>query len=228
MEIKVLRDILEHDGEFARRTREDLRGRGVLCLNLIGAPGSGKTTMLRSLIALASDRLRFGVIIGDIASQLDAERFSPLGIPVVQLNTGGACHLSARLTRRGFEALASNELDVVMVENVGNLACPAEFDLGEDAKLSMVSVAEGHDKPVKYPLLFHQAAAHILSKTDLDPFVDFDRLQYYAALNATGHHAPVFPICAKTGEGLDAVIDWIAGMLDAKRKGGETGLRPEA
>jgi hydrogenase nickel incorporation protein HypB len=223
MDIKVFRDVLEHDAVFARKTRDDLRTTGTLCLNVIGAPGCGKTSFVRALVALSADRLRCGVIIGDITSQLDAERFAPLEIPVVQLNTGGACHLEARLARRGFESIDLADLDLVIVENVGNLACPAEFDLGEDIKISMVSVTEGHDKPSKYPLLFHHAGCHVLSKTDLAPFVDFDRAAYEAALKATGHDAPVFPVCAKSGDGLPEFLDWVVKQLDAKR----TGMLPE-
>jgi hydrogenase nickel incorporation protein HypB len=209
MNIKVLRNVLEANDEIAARNRRLLEDEHVTAINLISAPGAGKTSLLEKTIPLLKGRHRIGVLEGDIATTRDSERIEKLGVPVVQLLTGGACHLEAPLVRRGLDQLKLDEIDLLFIENVGNIACPAEFDLGETVKVGILSVTEGHDKPAKYPLLFHEVGALVLNKIDLGPHTDFDYEQFYRDFRQLNHDAPVFQLSCKSRKGVDEWIRWI-------------------
>ncbi len=209
MNVKILKNVMESNDAVAARIRGRLAEKGITALNLISAPGAGKTSLLERTIPLLRARFRLAVLEGDIAGTSDAERIQKLGIPVVQLNTGGACHLEAPLIQRGLEELDLGALDLLLIENVGNIACPAEFDLGEAAKVGLLSVAEGHDKPSKYPLLFHEVKALVLNKIDLLPYTDFDFDRFHADFRRLNADAPIFRLSCRTGEGLDAWAHWL-------------------
>jgi hydrogenase nickel incorporation protein HypB len=209
MNIKVLRNVLEANDEVAAGNRRLLEDGQVTAINLISSPGAGKTSLLEKSIPLLKDRYRIGVLEGDIATTRDSERIGKLGVPVVQLLTGGACHLEAPLIRRGLDQLNLDEIDLLFIENVGNIACPAEFDLGEKVKVGILSVTEGHDKPAKYPLLFHEVGALVLSKIDLSPYTDFDQEQFTHDFRQLNHDAPVFQLSCKSGQGIEGWVHWI-------------------
>jgi hydrogenase nickel incorporation protein HypB len=209
MEIKVLRDILEANDRAADEVRVTLANAGVSAFNFIGGPGSGKTSLLEQIIPALAGRQRVGVLEGDIETTRDAERVAALGVPVVQLLTGGGCHLEAAFIARGLTEIGVDELDVVLIENVGNIACPAEFDLGETAKVGVLSVTEGHDKPSKYPLLFNELSALVLGKVDLLPHTDFDRQAFEADFRGLNAKAPLFPLSCRTGEGVASFVEWL-------------------
>ncbi len=208
MNVKILRNIQESNDAIAAKVRAQLAAKNIAALNLIGGAGSGKTTLLEKTIPALAGR-RVAVIEGDIAGARDAERIARLGVPAIQLNTGGACHLEAALVERGIGEIDLEKTDLLFIENVGNIACPAEFDLGETAKVAVLSVAEGHDKPSKYPLLFHEAAALALTKVDLLPHVDFDLEAFLRDFRKLNAKAPVLKISARTGEGMGEWIHWI-------------------
>lgn len=216
MNIKVLRNILEANDQVAARIREQLRGHEIRALNFISAPGAGKTSLLERTIPVLSNHFRIGVLEGDIATTRDADRIGRLSVPVVQLLTGGACHLEAPLVQRGLSELDLGNLDLLFIENVGNIACPAEFDLGENAKVGILSVTEGHDKPAKYPLLFHEVAALVLNKADLLPHCDFNYDTFLADFRKLNAHAPIFTVSCKTGEGLDEWIHWLEHVAEGE------------
>jgi len=209
MNIKVLRNVLEANDEIAARNRQLLEDGHVTAINLISSPGAGKTSLLEKAIPLLKGQYRIGVLEGDIATTRDSERIEKLGVPVIQLLTGGACHLEAPLVRRGLEQLKLDEIDLLFIENVGNIACPAEFDLGETVKVGILSVTEGHDKPAKYPLLFHEVGALVLNKIDLGPHTDFDYEQFYHDFRQLNHAAPVFPLSCKSRKGVEDWVHWI-------------------
>jgi hydrogenase nickel incorporation protein HypB len=209
MEIKVLRDILEANDRAADEVRATLADARVTALNFIGGPGSGKTSLLEQVIPRLAPRRRVGVLEGDIETSRDAERIAALDVPVVQLLTGGGCHLEAAFVARGLTELGLSGLDLVLIENVGNIACPAEFDLGEAAKVGVLSVTEGHDKPAKYPLLFHELSALVLGKIDLLPHTDFDMEAFEADFRGLNAEAPFFPLSCRTGEGIGSFVDWL-------------------
>jgi hydrogenase nickel incorporation protein HypB len=209
MNVKVLRNILEANDQLAARIRERLVAKGVTAINLISAPGSGKTSLLERSIALLKRHFRMAVLEGDIATTRDADRIAKLGVPAVQLLTGGACHLEAPLVERGLSELDLDALDLLFIENVGNIACPAEFDLGETVKVGILSVTEGHDKPAKYPLLFHEISALVLNKIDLLPHVNFDYDQFLGDFRKLNAEAPVFQLSCTSGMGMRAWTHWL-------------------
>jgi len=209
MNIKVLRNVLEANDQLAARIRAQLTAKRITAINLISAPGAGKTSLLEHTIRALKPVFRIAVLEGDIATTRDAERIEPLAVPVVQLLTGGACHLEAPLVERGLGELDLDSLDLVFIENVGNIACPAEFDLGETAKVGILSVTEGHDKPAKYPLLFHEISALVLNKIDLLPHTDFDFDQFLRDFRKLNAEAPVFQISCRTRKGIGAWTHWL-------------------
>ena len=220
-EIKVYRDLLGANEEWARKTREWLNEKGILALNLIGSPGSGKTTLLEAMVKGFGGRLRLAVLEGDVETTYDAERLHALGIPVSQLLTGGACHLEAKMVHAALRDLPADRIDVVIVENVGNLVCPAEFDIGEWAKIGVLSVTEGEDKPAKYPLLFREARAVIVTKTDLLPHVPMRLEGLMEHLRKIHDGVPVFQVCALRGEGIEPWVSWVLeqrGRMAAQRE----------
>jgi len=217
MEVKVVKDILEANEVIAEENRRLFKEKGLYVLNLMGAPGTGKTTLLERTIERIKDRWKVGVIEGDIATSRDAERIAQYGVSVVQINTGGACHLDGNMVRMGLRELPLEGLQVLIVENVGNLVCPAEFNIGEDDKVMILSVTEGEDKPLKYPLMFQVSRLLLLNKIDLLPYVDFnlDRFKEFAL--KVNPHLEIIPISCKTGEGLEEWIKWLENRLKETR-----------
>lgn len=215
MNIKVLKNVLEANDQLAARIRQQLAARRITAINVISAPGAGKTSLLERTIPLLK-QFRIGVLEGDIATTRDAERIEKLGVPVIQLLTGGACHLEATLIQRGLGELNLDAINLLIIENVGNIACPAEFDLGENAKVGILSVTEGHDKPAKYPLLFHEVAALVLNKIDLLPYTDFDYAKFEADFRKLNATAPIFRLSCRTGEGLGEWVHWLEHVAEGE------------
>lgn len=211
-EIKVYRNLMGANEEWAGRTRDLLKGRGIVMVNIIGSPGSGKTTLLERTIERLRGRLRLAVLEGDIETTRDAERLDALNIPVSQLLTGGGCHLEAKMVHHALCDLPLSDLDLVIVENVGNLVCPAEFDIGEQAKIAILSVTEGEDKPLKYPLLFREARIAVMTKTDLLPHLPYDLSNCLEHIRSINGSMPVLRVSALSGEGLDEWTDWLQGL----------------
>ena len=209
MKIAVVRNILEANERIAMQNREFFDKNGILVFNLMSAPGAGKTSLLEKTIDALKDGLRMAVIEGDIQSSMDAERIAKKGVPAVQINTGGACHLDANMIRDTFEEIDFEGLDLLVVENVGNLVCPAEFKVGEDFKVMILSVTEGEDKPSKYPLMFHESKALLINKIDLLPYVDcrVDKIREEAL--KINPDLTIFEISCKTEEGLDDWYRWV-------------------
>jgi hydrogenase nickel incorporation protein HypB len=210
--IKIYRDLMGANAQWAGRSRRMLDKLGIMMVNLIGSPGSGKTTLLEHTVERLRGDMRVAVLEGDIETTCDAERLDALGIPVSQLLTGGGCHLEAKMIHYALCDLPLSELDMVIVENVGNLVCPAEFDIGELAKVAVLSVTEGEDKPLKYPLLFREARAVVITKIDLLPHIPFTLAVCLDNLKRVNGSIPVFQISAITGTGCEAWIEWLKGL----------------
>jgi hydrogenase nickel incorporation protein HypB len=218
MEIKIVKKVLEAHEKLAEEIRALLTSHGVYAFNLIGAPGAGKTRLLERTFELAAGELKAGVVEGDIATTADSERLQRFKLPVVQINTGpfgGDCHLAPNLIRAALEELPLDELDAVFVENVGNLVCPAEFNVGENEKVVVLSVAEGEDKPLKYPLAFQEAAAAVITKIDLLPHVDVDLPALRANVAAVNPRLALFDVSGRTGEGVEAWVAYVKSRLAA-------------
>ena len=219
-EIKVVRRVLDANDMMAARNRELFSAKGVFVLNMMSSPGSGKTTILQRTLSQLMPDLRCAVIVGDICTTQDADRLAESGAPVVQINTdefGGDCHLAAHVIERALGGIDLDGLDLLIVENIGNLVCPAEFDIGEDQRVVVLSVTEGEDKPAKYPLMFRECDAMLLNKVDLLPYLDYDvdlTLESVAKLHPG---MPVYQLSAKSGEGFDGWVEWIKGQVSGKR-----------
>jgi hydrogenase nickel incorporation protein HypB len=210
--VKVLEDVLDANGTIAAANRDDFERAGVTAVNLMSAPGAGKTTLLeRSLRRLGG--VRVGVLEGDVASTLDGDRIAQLHVPVVQIETdpgfGGECHLDANMVRSALPSLPLGEIDLLVIENVGNLVCPAEFRVGEHHRVMVSSIAEGEDKPLKYPLMFRACELVVVNKIDLLPHLDFDLDRYLHNLDAVHPGVDRLLVSARTGEGVDAWRDWL-------------------
>lgn len=214
MEIKVLRNVLDRNQDKANEVRQKLASRKTVMLNLISAPGSGKTSILEQTLGKLKEKFRVGVIEGDIATQRDAMRLQKFDIPIVTINTEGGCHLDSHSIEKALQEFGDHDLDVVFVENVGNLVCPSHFDLGENCKIAVVSATEGDDKPEKYPMLFREASAVLLNKTDLIPYTDFKLDSFTRDLAKLNGKIPLFKISCRTGSGLDSWFDWITGFIN--------------
>ena len=212
MKVKVVTRILEANDRIAEENRKRFDEAGVYVVNLMGAPGAGKTTLLERTIQALKPRLRMGVIEGDIVGSDDAERIGALDVPVVQINTGGACHLDANMISEVLDELPLRELDMLIIENVGNLVCPAEFRVGEDMKMMVLSVAEGHDKPLKYPLMFRESSALVLNKIDLLPYMNTDMNKVRNDSLALNPKLKIFEVSCATGAGVDAWATWLHGL----------------
>jgi hydrogenase nickel incorporation protein HypB len=200
---------MDANDEFARMVRELLTAKGVTAFNLLSAPGSGKTSLIEATAKRLKGSPRFGVIEGDPETSRDAERVARCDIPVVQINTDGGCHLDANLVHSCLDSFDLDNLDFLFIENVGNLVCPVEFDLGETARVAVVSTAEGHDKPAKYPKLFRTANVVVLNKIDLIQYVDFDENQFRTDLEKLNPGLPVIRTSCRTGEGVDEWLKWL-------------------
>jgi hydrogenase nickel incorporation protein HypB len=205
----VEKKILVANEEYAQRNREFLSRQKIPCLNMISSPGSGKTTILAGTIEALKGRLRIGVIEGDIQTDIDAKRIRAAGAPAVQINTGGACHLSAVQISSAFHKLPVDKLDLIFIENVGNLVCPSTFDLGETDKIAVLSIPEGDDKPAKYPAIFARAAAVLINKIDLSAGADFDFVKVRADILKLNKAVKIFPVSAKTGHGMSQWCGWL-------------------
>jgi hydrogenase nickel incorporation protein HypB len=220
VKVRVVEDALDANNTIARANRDDFDRAGVRVLNLMSAPGSGKTALLERVLG-ELDGVRAGVLEGDVQGSYDADRLASLHIPVTQLNTdpgfGGECHLDANMVRSALGSLPLGELDLLVIENVGNLVCPAEFRVGEDARAMVCSVTEGEDKPLKYPLMFRTAELVLVNKIDLLPHLDFDLEQFERNLDAVNPGVPRVLVSARTGEGVDAWRDWLL-ELAARRE----------
>lgn len=208
--IEIKKSIFEDNEKDADALRAELKRKGVYLLNLMSSPGSGKTTTLIQLINRIKDQVRVAVMEADIDSDVDAVKIKEsTGIPSIQLHTGGMCHLDAEMTRQGLDNVALDGLDLVILENVGNLVCPAEFDTGSARNAMILSVPEGHDKPLKYPLMFSICDLVVINKMDVMPYFDFDLDKCKEYIRMRNPQATVIPICAKTGEGVDALAQWL-------------------
>jgi len=214
VEVPVVQRVLKVNDELAGQVRERLRAAGAVAVNIISAPGSGKTTLIETVLPLLRDRVRVGVIEGDPETSLDAERISQHDVPVVQIETAGGCHLEANLVNRALDSFSLEELDLVLIENVGNLVCPAAFDLGESARVAIVSVPEGHDKPAKYPRLFKDVDLVILNKTDLLPYIPFDRDLFKTYLDKLQPGGSLIETACPQGQGVQAWADWLASVAE--------------
>ena len=215
MEIDLSKPILDMNERLAAENRAELDANGVFVLDLMASPGAGKTSTILATIEALRDRYRIAVIEGDIASKVDADKVKAHGIPAVQINTGGACHLESDMIKRALSVLPLEELDLIIVENVGNLVCPTDFYLGENAKVMILSVPEGHDKPYKYPGIFQISEAVILNKVDTMPVFDFNEEEFNAEVHTLNPKAPIFRIAATKGEGVAEWAEWLAARIDA-------------
>lgn len=207
--LEVKQSVFANNDAQAEKLREELKQKGIYLLNLMSSPGSGKTTTLTRLIELLKEDLKIGVMEADIDSDVDAVTIAVTGAKAIQLHTGGMCHLDAAMTRQGLDGLDAGEADLVVLENVGNLVCPAEFDTGAVKNMAILSVPEGHDKPLKYPLMFQVCDAVLINKIDVAPYFDFDFEKCTEYIRMRNPKAVIFPISAKTGEGIEAVADWL-------------------
>ena len=208
--IEIKKSVFEDNDKDADALRKELKTKGVFLLNLMSAPGSGKTTTLIQTLNRIKNKVRVAVMEADIDSDVDAVKIvEATGVPSIQLHTGGMCHLDAEMTRQGLENVALKEMDLVVLENVGNLVCPAEFDTGAVRNAMILSVPEGDDKPLKYPLMFTVCDLVLINKTDVMPYFDFDLERCKSYIHQRNPKAQVIPICAKTGEGVDAFVQWL-------------------
>ncbi len=207
--IEIKQSVFADNDREADRVRGELKQKNTFLLNLMSSPGSGKTTTLQRTVERLKDKLRIGVMEADIDSAVDAEKMAASGVRSIQLHTGGMCHLDAGMTEQGLREIGVDDLDLVVLENVGNLVCPAEFDTGAVKNAMILSVPEGHDKPLKYPLIFTVCDALIINKIDVLPYFDFDMDKVVEYAHMRNPKLKIFPISAKTGEGVDAWCDWL-------------------
>ena len=214
MEIKVVKDILDANEQIAQRNRQLFDSNKVFAMNLMSSPGAGKTSLILQTINRLKGKTRLGVIEGDISSSLDAELIAKEGVPVVQINTGGECHLDANMASSALNSLPLKGIELLLIENVGNLVCPAEFALGEHRRVLISSTPEGDDKPFKYPLMFHQADAVLINKIDLLPYLKFDTDVFSQAIKGINQKVEIFPISCTTGEGIEQWVSWVLSQME--------------
>ena len=219
MQIPVVRNVLEANEKMADNVRRLLTEKGILSLNLISSPGAGKTTLLERTLSDLAGEFRMAVVEGDLQTDNDARRVAATGAQAVQTNTDGGCHLDSNMILTSLESLDLTGVDILFIENVGNLVCPVEFDCGEDAKVALLSVAEGDDKPEKYPLLFNLAKAMVLNKVDLLPYVDFDLARARNFATKLNKDLDIFEVSCRKGDGLEGWYNWLRSMRAAKKEG---------
>lgn len=217
--IEIKQSVFADNNAEADRIRAELKKERTFLLNLMSSPGSGKTTTLMRTIEALKEKLRIGVMEADIDSDVDAEKIATTGVKSIQLHTGGMCHLDAGMTEQGLKEIGTKELDLVVLENVGNLVCPAEFDTGAVKNAMILSVPEGHDKPLKYPLIFTVCDVLIINKIDVLPYFDFDMDKVRAYALMRNPKLKIFPISAKTGEGMEAWTTWLTGQVESWNSG---------
>jgi hydrogenase nickel incorporation protein HypB len=217
MKVTVVKNVLDANARIAAENRKLFDEKKIYVINLMSSPGAGKTSLVEKTIMALRDRYRIAVIEGDIQDTYDADRVAALGIPAVQINTGGACHIDGNMIREALPALDLNKIDLLISENVGNLVCPAEFKIGENAKVMILSTPEGADKPAKYPLMFQESAVMIINKIDLTPYVDFDLEKARRDALALNRNLKIFEVSCKTGLGLENWVQWLAGEIEAFR-----------
>lgn len=216
--INVNKDILGVNEALALNLKKTFENNKTFVINLMAAPGAGKTSTILRLIENLSGKFKMGVIEGDIASDIDSRKIQERNVDVVQINTDGACHLDANMITAACSGLGIEGKDLVIIENVGNLVCPAEFNLGENVKMMILSVPEGHDKPLKYPLMFTESQALLINKVDLTPYTDFNMEEFQKTVRAMNPDIKMFPVSAKTGEGFAPLVDWISERVKSVRE----------
>ncbi len=215
--LEIKQSVFKNNDEQADKLRRELKEKGVFLLNLMSSPGAGKTTTLKATIAALKDKVKIGVMEADIDSDVDAKRIAKTGVKAIQLHTGGMCHLDAEMTRQGLDGLETGDVELAILENVGNLVCPAEFDTGAVKNAMILSIPEGDDKPLKYPLMFSICDVVIINKIDVLPYFDFDVEKCKEYIKRRNPNAKVFMICAKTGEGVDEWANWLLGEVKSWR-----------
>lgn len=216
MEVPVMTNVLAKNDAIAHNLKEVFKDKHIFVFNLLGSPGAGKTSLLEATLQDLVKDYRLAVIEGDLFTSKDAERIHALGIPVLQINTVGGCHLDAQMIENALQELDLDALDMIIIENVGNLVCPAEFDIGEHMKVTVLSVTEGEDKPLKYPLVFKEAAAVLVNKIDLLPYIPFNKEVALRDIHNLNPHAKIFEISCTTKTGLDAWTSWLRQQLDKR------------
>lgn len=216
--LEIKKSVFEDNDREADELRKALKMQKTFLLNLMSSPGSGKTTTLKRTIDMLKDEMKMGVMEADIDSDVDAAAISETGVKVIQLHTGGMCHLDAEMTKQGLEGLETEGIDLAILENVGNLVCPAEFDTGASRNAMILSIPEGDDKPLKYPLMFSICDVLLINKIDVLPYFDFDMERVKEYIHQRNPQAKVFPISAKTGEGMDAWAEWLAAQVTEWKK----------
>ncbi|MEN6373749.1 MAG: hydrogenase nickel incorporation protein HypB [Smithella sp.] len=218
MKVTVVKNVLDANDRIAAENRTLFDTNRVYVINLMSSPGAGKTTLVEKTIEALKDKYRIGVIEGDIQDTYDADRIAKLGIPVVQINTGGACHIDGNMIRESLPSFDLSSIDLLICENVGNLVCPAEFKIGENTKIMILSAPEGADKPAKYPLMFQESSVMVINKIDLFPYVDFDTVKAKRDALAINKDLQIFEVSCKTGAGLEGWIKWLKDRIDAFKK----------
>ena len=213
MKVRLVKNILEVNDRIARENRMIFDQNGIFVINMMSAPGAGKTTLLEKTINALKDRIRIGVIEGDIATTRDAEKIEATGVPVVQINTGSACHLDGNMIRGILDDLPLSEIELLIIENVGNLVCPAEFNVGENTKVMLLSATEGDDKPLKYPLMFSEASLLLINKIDLLPYTNFDTAKVKKDSVSINPNLEILELSAKTGKGMEQWYNWLEQKL---------------
>ena len=217
MEIKVVKDILDANERLAQRNQKLFDANNLFAVNLMSSPGAGKTSLILQTLKSLKGKVNIGVIEGDVSSSLDAEVIGREGIPVVQINTGGGCHLDANMLATALDSVPLGELRLLFIENVGNLICPAEFSLGEHRKVLISSVPEGDDKPFKYPLMFHTVDAVLINKIDLLPYLKFDLQAFSRTVKGMNQKVEIFPISCTTGQGIREWVSWLLSQMNRPR-----------
>ena len=216
MKIKVLKDILSANEQLAERNRQLLDSKGVFAVNLMSSPGAGKTSLILETIRRLKGETRIGVIEGDLSSSLDAETVGKERVPVIQINTGGECHLDANMIENALNNMPLQDIELLFIENVGNLICPAEFALGEHKKVLVSSAPEGDDKPFKYPLMFHKADLVLINKIDLLPYLKFDTKAFSRAIRGINEKVEILPISCTTGQGIQEWVSWLLNQMSRR------------